>query len=60
MLQSTADPNEFKDEAANSATKTEKTIIRKRSISWTQFIFYNMLNNKMISDMFIFQILPLT
>jgi len=60
MLQSTADPNEFKDEAANSATKTEKTIIRKRFVSWTQFIFHNMLNNNMISDMFIFQVPPLT
>lgn len=30
-FKSTADPREFKDETANSATKTEKTITRKRS-----------------------------
>jgi hypothetical protein len=29
----TADPSKFKDEAANSATKTEKTITRKMSFS---------------------------
>jgi len=39
MLQSTADPREFKDEAANSATKAEKTITRKRSVVQTQIYF---------------------